>query len=200
MPGGPLWDSSLPGVFSVWGFPLWRREGLLCMGCSLDLEITLPERAHSEVPICSGTPLPVVFSAWRSSLPGGLLLFGGFLCESLCAGDSSSGSPLWHLIPGSLSTDAFVSRALTRASPSLASEAPGGAAFRPPGLALGLHGRPLSAPGLEGPDPAPMIDRRRHRSPRTFAAGAGPRPPTSQGAACVGAAMTSCQRSPAPAP
>lgn len=180
-------------------------------------------------PLCmGGSPLPgvsslaggslhgdfsagdLVLSAWRGPLwgfyPPGEFSAGGrcSLCPEvsflrpLCRG-SLRGSPLWHLMPGSPRA-AFVSRALTRAFPSLASEASGGEASRLPWLAQGTAQTPRFCSRACSPDPARMTDRRRHGLGRTSAASAGPRRPTSRGAACVGAAMTSCPRSPAPAP
>lgn len=181
-------------VLSAW-------EGLLCLGCPLWGGGSL----HGD--FSTGD---LVLSAWRGPLwgfyPPGEFSAGGRcpLCPEvsflrpLCRG-SPRGSPLWHLMPGSPRA-AFVSRALTRAFPSLASEASGGEASRLPWLAQGTAQTPRFCSRACSPDPARMTDRRRHGLGRTSAASAGPRRPTSRGAACVGAAMTSCPRSPAPAP
>jgi hypothetical protein len=129
------------------------RGPLLSLEISLPSVWSLPGRAHSGVSICKGNPLLMVFSAcgvgvgvlsaWRFSVLG-------FFSWGLSAGVLPGGSSLWHLIAGSLNA-AFVSRALMRALPSLASEASGGAASRTPRLALGLRRRLLFCSRVWGP-------------------------------------------------
>lgn len=146
---GPLClgvHSGVPFCLGVAVLSAW--EGLLCLGCPLGVGGSL------QGDFSAGG---LVLSPWRGPL------WGFYLQEEFSAGgrgplcsevsflrplcrSSPWGSPLWHLMPGSPRA-AFVSRALTRVFPSLASEASGDEVSRLPWLALGLRRRPVSALG-----------------------------------------------------
>lgn len=163
--GGFLRAPSLMEVPCAWGCVLFAWGSTLGFLSAWGRRSSLHGRVSSAWGVLSGggslqgdfSAGGLVLSAWRGPL------WGFYLQEEFSAGgrgplcsevsflrplcrSSPWGSPLWHLMPGSPRA-AFVSRALTRVFPSLASEASGDEVSRLPWLALGLRRRPVSALG-----------------------------------------------------